>query len=42
MTPAGYVLKSFPRKDGHGGGLAFLIKKSLEKHFVVKLIHLDF
>ena len=36
MTPAGYVLKSFPRKNRRGGGLAFLMKKSLEKHVVMK------
>ena len=29
MTPAGYVLKSFPRKNRRGGGLAFLMKKSM-------------
>ena len=29
MTPAGYILKSFPRKDKCGGGLAFLINKVL-------------
>ena len=38
MTLAGYVLKSFPRKDRRGGGFAFLMKKSLEKHVVVKPI----
>ena len=36
MTPAGYVLKSFHRKNRRGGGLAFLMKKSLEKHVVMK------
>ena len=38
MTPAGCVLKSFPRKDRREGSLVFLMKKSLEKHIVVKLI----
>ena len=28
MTPAGYILKSFPRKNRRGGGLAFLMKKN--------------
>ena len=36
MTPADYVLKSFPRKNRRGGGFAFLMKKSLEKHVVIK------
>ena len=38
MTPAGYALKSFPRKARLGGDLAFLMKKSLEKHVVAKLL----
>jgi len=38
MTPAGYALKSFPRKARLGGDLAFLMKKSLEKHVVTKLL----
>ena len=36
MTPAGHVLKSFPRNNRRGGGLVFLMKKSLEKHVVIK------
>ena len=38
MIQAGYVLKSFHRKNRRGGGLAFLMKKSLdlEKHVVIK------
>ena len=38
MTPAGYILKSFPRKNRRGGGLAFLMKKSWERHVVIKLL----
>ena len=38
MTPAGCVLKSFPRKDRREGGLVFLIKESSEKQAAVKLI----
>ena len=34
--PAGYVLKSLPSKDRHGRGLAFLMKKFLEKDIVIK------
>ena len=32
-----YVVKSFSRKDRRGSGLAFLVKKSLEKQLVVML-----
>ena len=43
MTPAAYVLKSFPRKDKHGGGLAFFMKQNpLEKHSHKTAILLDF
>ena len=38
MTPAGCVLKSLPRKNRRGGGLAFLMKKSWERHVVIKLL----
>ena len=38
MTPAGCVLQSFHRKNRRGGGLAFLMKNSLEKHVVIKLL----
>ena len=37
MTPAGFVLKSFPTNDRRRGGLAFLIKKKKsENHIVLK------
>ena len=42
MTPAGYILKSFPRKGRRGDGLAFLVKKSLEIHSCKTAILFDF
>ena len=42
MTPAGYILKSFPRKGRRGDGLAFLVKKSLEIHSYKTAILFDF
>ena len=42
MTPTGCVLRSFPRKNKRGGGLAFLMKKSLEKRIVIKSLSSTF
>ena len=44
MTPAGFVLKSFPTNDRRRGGLAFLIKKKKkigESHSLKATIHFD-
>ena len=36
MTPSDYVTKSFPRGQRGGGGIALIIRKSLDKHTVVE------
>ena len=40
LTPKGYTCRSFPRKDGKGGGIAIVLKKEIDS--VTSYTELDF